>query len=274
MRSVFTAMVVIILMTPITSAIVIDSDEEFEELTVELGRTILIEERTANWCPTCASIDPELEDVADSHGARVAIVGLHTSDAFENDASRERINYQNQTNDGNYGTPTFFVDSDLTAEGYDAWSDVQKRILTQENSRTKAEPMSFTITEGEVITETPAYGQISIMLLEHGKIVPAGGDDNPGEKTRDRVLIAMTVIYSNGSISQYEDMSSFPQSWSIVIVHEPIDGGEPYGVVEVAYREIGDLEDSMLLWIIIGSLLIGGLMIFIPTQKPRKTEEE
>ena len=128
-------------MTPITSAIVIDSDEEFEELTVELGRTILIEERTANWCPTCASIDPELEDVADSHGARVAIVGLHTSDAFENDASRERINYQNQTNDGNYGTPTFFVDSDLTAEGYDAWSDVQKRILTQENSRTKAEPM-------------------------------------------------------------------------------------------------------------------------------------
>ena len=112
------------------------------------------------------------------------------------------------------------------------------------------------------------------MLLEHEKIVPPGEDENPGEKTRDRVLIAMTVIDSNGSISQYEDMSSFPQSWSIVIVHEPIDGGEPYGVVEVAYREIGDLEDSMLLWIIIGSLLIGGLMIFIPTQKPRKTEEE
>ena len=56
-------------------------------------------------------------------------------DAFENEASLARIDYQKQTDDSSYGTPTFFVDGVKTAEGYDAWSDVQKRILSQENLR-------------------------------------------------------------------------------------------------------------------------------------------
>ena len=272
MRSLFTGVVLILLMTQITSAIVIDIDDDFDEITVNLGRTILVEERTAIWCPTCAEIDPELTSVADSHGSRVAIVALHTADSFENDASRERMEYQNLSDNGQYGTPTFFVDHLKTAEGYDAWQDVQKRILAQENSRITRIPMEFTISEGEIIAPIPLMGQFTILLLEHGKIVPEG-EENEGEGTRDRVLIAMRVIQSGGNITDYGDLSVFPESWSVVIVHEPIAGGEPYGVVEVAYRDVAELEDNQLFWILLGGLVLGGLVVFLPNTKHRKTEE-
>ena len=59
-------------------------------------------ERTAIWCPSCAEIDPELAIVAESHGARTAIVGIHVSDEFENEASLARIEYQKQIDDTEY----------------------------------------------------------------------------------------------------------------------------------------------------------------------------
>ena len=272
MRSLFTGIVLILLMTQITTAIVIDIDDDFEETTVNLGRSILVEERTAIWCPTCAEIDPELTSVANSHGSRVAIVALHTSDSFENDASRERMEYQNLSDSGQYGTPTFFVDHLKTAEGYDAWQDVQKRILTQENSRITPVPMEFTISEGDIIAPIPLMGQLTIMLLEHEKMVPED-EENEGEESRDRVLIAMRVIQSGGNITDYGNLSKFPESWSVVIVHEPTEGGEPYGVVEVAYRDVAELEDNQLFWILLGGLVLGGLVVFLPNRERPKAEE-
>ena len=121
-----------------TSALIETTTEEYW-----LKRTILVEERTAIWCPSCAEIDPELAIVAESHGARTAIVGIHVSDEFENEASLARIEYQKQIDDTEYGTPTFFVDGIKTAEGYDAWDDVQSRILTQENNRGAPEEMAL-----------------------------------------------------------------------------------------------------------------------------------
>ncbi|MCH2435878.1 MAG: hypothetical protein MK197_06285, partial [Candidatus Poseidoniaceae archaeon] len=76
-------------------------------------------------------------------------------DAFENDASLARIEYQRQIDNSPYGTPTFFVDGTKTAEGYDAWSDVQDRILSQENSRGTPEEMAMILTEGEIQLPTP-----------------------------------------------------------------------------------------------------------------------
>ena len=181
-------------------------------------RTILVEERTAIWCPSCAEIDPELAIVAKSHGARTAIVGLHVDDAFENDASLARIEYQKQIDDSPYGTPTFFVDGVKTAEGYDAWSDVQDRILSQENSRGTPEELAMILTGEDIQLPTPGYGQITLMVLEHNKEVPAGVD-NPGEDVRDRVLVGMKVVNLDGNISEYGDLE-LPELWSVVMVHE------------------------------------------------------
>tara|TARA_B100000214_G_scaffold152466_1_gene109171 strand:+ start:465 stop:1208 length:744 start_codon:yes stop_codon:yes gene_type:complete len=237
-----------------------------------LKRTVLVEERTAIWCTTCAEIDPELAIVAKSHGARTAIVGLHVEDAFENDASLARIEYQKQIDDSPYGTPTFFVDGIKTAEGYDAWGDVQQRILSQENSRSSPEEMAMVLTDGNIQLPTPGYGQITLMVIEHDKEVPVGVD-NPGEDVRDRVLVGMKVIDSEGNISEYGDLE-LPELWSLVMIHEPIEGGSPYGVVEISNIDYEEDSSNELLLIIAFCILLGGLLVFIPAKNSLNTEEE
>lgn len=260
-------MLILICSTQTTAAMV---DSEYSE--VFLKRTVLVEERTAIWCPSCAEIDPELELVAEAHGSRIAIVGLHVDDEFENEASVARIEYQKQIDDSAYGTPTFFVDGMKSAEGYDAWQDVQKRILTQENSRASPEKIPFDLSSQEFDLATPEVGQITLMILEHGKQVPEGAD-NPGLADRDRVLVGMKVFSSDGNVSEYGDLS-IPESWSVILIHEPISGGEPYGVVEITNREFQDFKDNNLVWILSICILLGGLAVFWPSKNSRIIEEE
>lgn len=269
MRTLLALLIVVLMATPVTTAIAYDT-----EYKAELGRSILVEERTAIWCPSCAEVDPELSTVADSHGARIAIIGLHVEDEFENEASLARIAYQMQSDSALYGTPTFFVDHLKTAEGYDAWNDVQKRILTQENSRSAPEAMSLSVDSAGAHYPIPDYGQLTVMLLEHDKVVLASGEDNPGESIRDRVLIAMTVVSSNGSEVVYGNMTELPESWSFVFIHEPVEGGEPYGVREITNREISEDENNLLGWIMTAGLLLGGAMVFIPRRNCLIPEEE
>ena len=60
-------------------AVVINPSTEFEDpvFTEGGGRSLLVHEITATHCSTCAEIDPELIQVADSHGSRIALIALH-----------------------------------------------------------------------------------------------------------------------------------------------------------------------------------------------------
>lgn len=267
MRHLISVLVIVLCLSTSTSALIETNTDEYK-----LQRTILVEERTAIWCPSCAEVDPELAIVAKSHGSRTAIVGIHVTDEFENDASLARIDYQKQTDPTEYGTPTFFVDGVKTAEGYDAWSDVQSRILTQENNRMAPEDMALKLVNGEIEIPTPEYGQITLMILEHEKPVPKDAD-NPGEETRDRVLIGMQVVDSNGNFSEFGDLD-MPETWSLVMVHEPVEGGSPYGVVEISNIEYDSNEDSNLFLILLVCSFVGVLLVFIPTKISLTTEEE
>jgi thiol-disulfide isomerase/thioredoxin len=296
MRAIISILILVLVMSQTTSAVVQDLAGEFERTEVKIGRTVLVEERTAIWCPSCAQIDPELAAVAQSHGSRAALVALHTSDAFENNASRARMQYQNLSDSRSYGTPTFFVDHQMSAEGFDAWPDVQRRILSQESTREKPEDIFIEVNSDQfgihVDFDRPSHGQLTLLFLEHDRVVPEGSD-NPGEETRDRVLVMMAVIFPGTNSTLYHSNSSFDDgytlswdagdltwqdpsatSWSIIAVHEPVDGGEPYGVVEIAYREIiGTLAGDNYLAIIFGvSILLGALMVFTPIRG--KDEEE
>ena len=266
MRAVFYLVVVIICSSQTTSAIV---ESEYSE--IYLKRTILVEERTAIWCPSCAEIDPQLEQVADSHGSRIAIVGLHVNDEFENEASLKRVEYQELTDNQTYGTPTFFVDGVKTAEGYDAWQDVQKRILTQENKRMNPNSIEYDLSNSLFELPAPESGQLTIMILQHDKAVPEDAD-NPGEDTRDRVLIGMKIITSSNNTSSYGDLS-LPETWSIVLIHEPTEGGEPYGVVEISNRFIKEIADENILFIIGTCILLGALITFYPSSVHNSEEE-
>ena len=263
-------MAVLVLALCLTSTTAVIAEESIEQYF--LKRTILVEERTAIWCPSCAEIDPELSMVSQSHGARTAIVGLHIGDEFENEASLARIEYQMQTDDSEYGTPTFFVDGIKTAEGYDAWSDVQKRILSQESARQAPEDIAMELIGDDVEITPPDYGQLTVMVLQHEKVVPVDAD-NPGEDTRDRVLVGMKIVDSMNNTTIYGNLQ-LPEYWSIILIHEPIEGGEPYGVVEVSNQIWEINEDDNLFQILVACILLGALVVFTPVKKFYNKEEE
>jgi thiol-disulfide isomerase/thioredoxin len=263
-------MAVLVLALCLTSTTAVVAEESIEQYF--LKRTILVEERTAIWCPSCAEIDPELSMVSQSHGARTAIVGLHIGDEFENEASLARIEYQMQTDDSEYGTPTFFVDGIKTAEGYDAWSDVQKRILSQESARQAPEDIAMELIGDDVEITPPDYGQLTVMVLQHEKVVPVDAD-NPGEDTRDRVLVGMKIVDSMNNTTIYGNLQ-LPEYWSIILIHEPIEGGEPYGVVEVSNQIWEINEDDNLFQILVACILLGALVVFTPVKKFYNKEEE
>ena len=267
MRHLISVLVIVLCLSTSTSALIETNTEEYK-----LQRTILVEERTAIWCSSCAEIDPELAIVAKSHGSRTAIVGIHVNDEFENDASLARVDYQKQTDPTEYGTPTFFVDGVKTAEGYDAWSDVQSRILTQESNRMAPEDIAVKLIDGVIELPTPEYGQITLMILEHEKPVPKDAD-NPGEDTRDRVLVGMRVIDSSENISEFGNLE-LPETWSLVMVHEPVEGGSPYGVVQLSNIEHDSNEDNNLLLILLVCSFVGALLVFMPSKISPTTEEE
>ena len=267
MRHLISVLVIVLCLSTSTSALIETNTEEYK-----LQRTILVEERTAIWCSSCAEIDPELAIVAKSHGSRTAIVGIHVNDEFENDASLARVDYQKQTDPTEYGTPTFFVDGVKTAEGYDAWSDVQSRILTQENNRMAPEDIAVKLIDGVIELPTPEYGQITLMILEHEKPVPKDAD-NPGEDTRDRVLVGMRVIDSSENISEFGNLE-LPETWSLVMVHEPVEGGSPYGVVQLSNIEYDSNEDNNLFLILLVCSFVGALLVFMPSKISLSTEEE
>ena len=68
--SLIAALLVALLSGMSGQALVVSPPADFSQpLTVQDGgRTLLVEEITATWCPSCAEIDPELLRVADSHG--------------------------------------------------------------------------------------------------------------------------------------------------------------------------------------------------------------
>jgi len=117
----------------------------------------------------------------------------------------------------------------------------------------------------------PESGQLTIMILQHDKAVPEDAD-NPGEDTRDRVLIGMKIITSSNNTSSYGDLS-LPDSWSIVLIHEPTEGGEPYGVVEISNRVIKEIADENILFII-GTCILLGALITIYHSGVQNSEEE
>jgi len=244
------------------------------------GRTLLIEEITATWCPSCAEVDPELVQVADSHGSRIALVALHPTDgedAFMPPASQHRIERLQTSNPSlQASTPTFVVEGGEPRIGYEGWQDVQRDILSTELERQHVSTLAFevertvngysaTVTHADLLGVTD--GQLTFLILQHHKAMPSGVF-NPGEATRDRVLVATAECNINdGNITialglqsattvddcttgftvEFEELSS----WSVILLHEPATSslGEDvvantYGAVELAYRDRAPVEQS------------------------------
>lgn len=286
-------------------AMVVSPAEEFNgPITTEGGgRTLLVEEITATWCPSCAEIDPELLQVADSHGSRIALVALHPSDgedAFQPEASQHRIDRLETVQAGvSTSTPTFVVEAGPARRGYDAWADVQRDILNEELARQTTSQVDVTVEKtGEGYRASIAAAnlteregtQLTMLVVQHAKPMPEGYV-NPGLDHRDRVVVGLaecsldnhTITTDLGLLSASADgdcSTSFSvafeelDAWSVVLIHEStqetLDNGGPtssYGVVELAYRERADPEPSSGM---IGPALMAGCVVLALASIVRK----
>lgn len=254
------------------SATVVSLEETFEQSVSSGigGHTLLVEELTATWCPTCAEIDPQLKQVADSHGSRIALIALHPTDgedAFQPPASLHRIERLQTVHEDLTSTPTFIVEGGELRVGYDAWVDVQRDILDNELQRSSTTKLAFEVIRNgtgmnvamsHFETDQTNGTQLTFLLLEHGKSMPSDAV-NPGLEVRDRVAVGLvecdlsthTITEILGPVSTntscLNDFSfSFEtmDSWSVVLIHEATtdsiaNGTEPLslGVIEMAYRE-------------------------------------
>lgn len=266
------------------------------------GRTMLVEEITATWCPTCASIDPELIQVADGHGSRIALLALHPtdgSDAFQPEASKQRIErLRLSLPDAGNATPTFIVEGGEERKGYDAWSQVQSDILDTELMRQQTSTLEFEVIEtptGYRATVKQAQlmqvedSQLTFLVTQHLKPVPEDAI-NPGGPHRDRVLVGLAEclldnntiqtsigLGANVSANCTEDFQiDFPAmaSWSVVLVHEPIEevieSGQrvqTFGAVELAIRERSSVSETTG---VLGSVLLAGCVVLAVASIVRK----
>lgn len=263
-------------------ATVVNLSTSFEQpvATEGGGRTLLVEEITATWCPTCAEIDPELLQVADGHGSRIALVALHPSDgedAFQPAASQHRIDRLALSNPSvAESTPTFVVESGEPRRGYDAWAEVQRDILNAELARQDVSGLDVEVAKTAngyraSVTHTNLVStnatQLTMMVVEHGKAMPDNAV-NPGGDHRDRVVVGLaecsldnhSIITSVGLLSasvkstcetsfsiEFEDL----KTWSVLLIHEPTatalaSGEDPssHGAVELAFRDRAAMEEA------------------------------
>ena len=286
-------------------AVVINPSTDFEGpvSTDGGGRSLLVHEITATHCSTCAEIDPELIQVADSHGSRIALIALHPTDsmdAFQPEAAHYRIQRLNSTQPGvSSSTPTFVVEDGTARRGYDAWGEVQRDILNQEMKRQNVSEVDIMVTKTDTgyrasIAHTDLVqatgAQLTMMVVQHGKPMPEGAV-NPGGDHRDRVLVGLAeCALDNNTITarfglrnasvgdscesslsvEFDEMDS----WSVVLVHEAtqesLDAGgslTSYGAVELAFRERSEDQASGS---VIGTVLLWGCVLLAFSSIVRK----
>ena len=299
----FSAFVILLVMMiavqmPIVTSYSADSQNQMD--TVSGGRSILIEEYTATWCPSCAEIDPYLMDFANTHGSRIAMVAYHPSDgedAFQPLAAQNRMERLLITHPDIGSTPTFVVEAGPLRIGPDSWPDVNSDILDEEVKRQSYTHLkldiqqdndTWTATAKVIDNDSIDDGQLTIMLVQHQKIVPEGFV-NPGGPTRDRVVTAIAECDINSSTITSEvnllsvdttsciddfSVTFSPENdvFSVVLIHEPttsqLENGTigTFGVVEYKSNNVistqGDyvmIDNSI---IVIGFILLGFALVF------------
>mgnify|MGYP002849544119 FL=1 len=140
---------------PLAIAETTDVDESRE---AHGGHAILLEQYTATWCDSCATIDPWITDFVDSHSTRVVRVALHPDDhdPFGSPLTTHRIGMKQAEHQ--LQLPTFWFDGQDQLEGVVSQSLLANELRSAENRRSDWIGMSveWNTWEHEVAEDTHA----------------------------------------------------------------------------------------------------------------------
>jgi len=126
-----TALIILILL-PFVSADMRAPDESRE---ANGGHAILLEQYTATWCDTCATVDPWISEFVADHSSRVVRVALHPDDhdPFGSALTTKRVALKQA--DHSLSLPTFWFDGQGTLEGSVSQSLLENELRSAEGNR-------------------------------------------------------------------------------------------------------------------------------------------
>ena len=106
-----------------------------ESRTTSGGHAVLLEQYTATWCDTCATVDPGVTEFTESHSSRMVRVALHPDDhdPFGSALTTKRIT-QKQANES-VSLPAFWFDGQGLLEGMVSPSLLENGLRSAEGDR-------------------------------------------------------------------------------------------------------------------------------------------
>ena len=106
-----------------------------ESRTASGGHAVLLEQYTATWCDTCATVDPWVTEFTESHSSRIVRVALHPDDhdPFGSALTTKRIT-QKQANES-VSLPAFWFDGQGLLEGTVSPSLLENGLRSAEGYR-------------------------------------------------------------------------------------------------------------------------------------------
>ncbi|MDP6888807.1 MAG: hypothetical protein QF454_02110 [Candidatus Thalassarchaeaceae archaeon] len=117
---------------PLTGA---DMEEPDKSRTANGGRAILLEQLTATWCDTCATIDPWVTNFVDERSNRVVRIAFHPNDhdPFGSPLTTHRIALK--APETTPSLPTFWFDGEGEMEGQVTPSMLENNLRNAESNR-------------------------------------------------------------------------------------------------------------------------------------------
>ena len=132
MQKVMAAILIALILLPLAGA-----DTRAPDVSREArgGHAILLEQYTATWCDTCATVDPWVSEFADDHEGRVVRVALHPDDhdPFGSPLTAERLALKQS--EQQLSLPTFWFDGQGDMQGQVSPSLLENGLRSAEVNR-------------------------------------------------------------------------------------------------------------------------------------------
>ena len=147
------------------------------------GNAVLVEVHTATWCPTCADFDDIVPILRREHDGRIALMNLHPSDGVDllsSPASTHRLERLHMNLGRITGTPSIFMESQLTSEGAMSGSQFTTELFSAEaNLRDRSDLRMHAFQSGDILTVTIAVEIESTNTFSDTQLAILVGNDAP-----------------------------------------------------------------------------------------------
>ena len=231
------ATLIALILLPLVGA---DMDAPDESREANGGHAILLEQYTATWCDTCATIDPWVSDFVDDRSSRVVRVALHPDDhdPFGSALTAHRISLKQA--DHQLSLPTFWFNGQGELEGVVTQSALENGLRSAEGNRAEWIEMNVwwdtwdnsphdAVQKLSIHVEgvLPENSSITVFRLENLEM--SSEIANNGIDVHHNVATQMIVFDRNGTSS---DSFGGAHGWTVTTGNMYSAGGIPVFILE------------------------------------------